>query len=139
MNAVLQDAPEAIDAAKLTVRTLAFHYGAFHALKRINLEIPANRVTAFIGPSGCGKSTLLRTFNRMYELYPEQRAQGEIMLDGENVLDAKLDVRLLRAKGGMVFQKPTPFRVSIYDDIAFGLRLLESRPRAQRKARVEGA
>src|ERR1700759_405387 len=135
MNAVLQDAPEAIDAAKLTVRTLAFHYGAFHALKRINLEIPANRVTAFIGPSGCGKSTLLRTFNRMFELHPEQRAEGEIMMNGENLLTTTMDVGLLRAQIGMVFQKPTPFPMSIFDNIAFGIKLFENLNRTEMEDR----
>ncbi|MEJ7685940.1 MAG: ATP-binding cassette domain-containing protein, partial [Variovorax sp.] len=95
--------------SKLSVKDLNFYYGKFHALKNINLEIPENKVTAFIGPSGCGKSTLLRTFNRMFELYPEQRAQGEIIIDGEDILSSKDDVSLIRAKIGMVFQKPTPF------------------------------
>ena len=94
---------------KLSVRDLNFYYGSFHALKHINIDIPERKVTAFIGPSGCGKSTLLRTFNRMFELYPEQRAQGSITLDGENILTSKTDVTLIRAKIGMVFQKPTPF------------------------------
>src|SRR5215218_5590499 len=102
--------------SKISVRNLDFYYGNFHALKHINLEIPENKVTAFIGPSGCGKSTLLRTFNRMFELYPEQRAEGEILIDGENILRSKLDVSLVRAKVGMVFQKPTPFPMSIYDN-----------------------
>ena len=127
------------EKAKITVRDLNFYYGAFHALKRINLDIPDKKVTAFIGPSGCGKSTLLRTFNRMYELYPEQRAEGEILIDGENVLDRKLDVSLLRAKVGMVFQKPTPFPMSIYDNIAFGVRLFENLSRVEMDERVEWA
>ena len=127
------------EKAKLSIRNLNFYYGAFHALKNINLDIPEGKVTAFIGPSGCGKSTLLRTFNRMYALYPEQRAVGEIMLDGENVLDSKLDVSLLRAKVGMVFQKPTPFPMSIYDNIAFGVRLFETLPRVEMDERVEWA
>jgi phosphate transport system ATP-binding protein len=139
MNAVVQDAAEALPAAKLKVRNLDFHYGSFHALKRINLEIPANRVTAFIGPSGCGKSTLLRTFNRMFELYPEQRATGEIVMGGENILTTKRDVSLIRAKIGMVFQKPTPFPMSIYDNIAFGVRLFEDLSRARMDERVEWA
>jgi phosphate transport system ATP-binding protein len=125
--------------SKLTVRNLSFFYGSFHALKRVNLEIPEKRVTAFIGPSGCGKSTLLRTFNRMYELYPEQRAEGEIILGGENILTSKQDVSLLRARIGMVFQKPTPFPMSIYDNIAFGVRLFEDLPRARMDERVEWA
>jgi phosphate transport system ATP-binding protein len=124
---------------KLTVRDLDFYYGAFHALKRVNLEIPENKVTAFIGPSGCGKSTLLRTFNRMFELYPEQRAKGEVLLHGENLLTSKQDVSLLRARIGMVFQKPTPFPMSIYDNIAFGVRLFEDLPRGRMDERVEWA
>src|SRR5687767_15971599 len=115
--------------SKLSVKDLNFYYGKFHALKNINLEIPEHKVTAFIGPSGCGKSTLLRTFNRMYELYPEQRADGHILLDGDNILDRRFDVSLIRAKIGMVFQKPTPFPMSIYDNIAFGVRLFETLPR----------
>jgi phosphate transport system ATP-binding protein len=139
MNAVLENAPEIKTAAKLDVRNLDFYYGAFHALKRVNLEIPANRVTAFIGPSGCGKSTLLRTFNRMFELYPEQRASGEILMGGENILTSKQDVSLLRAKIGMVFQKATPFPMSIYDNIAFGIRLFEDLSKARMDERVEWA
>lgn len=139
MNAVLERAPEVLAAPKITVRDLNFYYGAFHALKRVNLEIPEKRVTAFIGPSGCGKSTLLRTFNRMFELYPAQRAEGEILLSGENLLTSKMDVSLLRAKIGMVFQKPTPFPMSIYDNIAFGVRLFEDLPRARMDDRVEWA
>ena len=125
--------------SKLSVRDLNFYYGKFHALKNINLEIPEKKVTAFIGPSGCGKSTLLRTFNRMYELYPEQRAQGQILLDGENLLTIKQDVALIRAKVGMVFQKPTPFPMSIYDNIAFGVKLFESLDAADMDERVEWA
>ena len=101
------------EKAKVSVRDLNFYYGSFHALKHINLEIPEGKVTAFIGPSGCGKSTLLRCFNRMFELYPEQRAAGSILLDGEDILTSKLDVSLVRAKIGMVFQKPTPDRKSV--------------------------
>ncbi|MEY8689315.1 MAG: phosphate ABC transporter ATP-binding protein PstB [Leptothrix sp. (in: b-proteobacteria)] len=125
--------------SKLSVRNLNFYYGKFHALKNINLEIPEGKVTAFIGPSGCGKSTLLRTFNRMFELYPEQRAEGEIILDGENILQSKEDVSIIRAKVGMVFQKPTPFPMSIYDNIAFGVRLFENLPRVEMDERVEWA
>ena len=125
--------------AKISVRNLNFYYGKFHALKNINLEIPQHKVTAFIGPSGCGKSTLLRTFNRMFELYPEQRAEGEIELDGENLLTSKQDVALIRAKVGMVFQKPTPFPMSIYDNIAFGVRLFENLNSADMDERVEWA
>ena len=127
------------DRPKLKVNGLDFHYGAFHALKGVTLEIPANRVTAFIGPSGCGKSTLLRTFNRLYELYPGQRASGEILLDGENILDRRQDLTLLRAKVGMVFQKPTPFPMSIYDNIAFGVKLYEDLSRGEMDERVEWA
>jgi phosphate transport system ATP-binding protein len=103
------------------------------------MEIPANKVTAFIGPSGCGKSTLLRTFNRLYELYPGQRAEGEIRLDGDNILDKKQDITLLRAKVGMVFQKPTPFPMSIYDNISFGVRLYENLSRGEMDERIEWA
>ncbi|MCA6217829.1 phosphate ABC transporter ATP-binding protein PstB [Ideonella sp. B7] len=127
------------EKAKISVRDLNFYYGSFHALKHINLEIPEKKATAFIGPSGCGKSTLLRTFNRMFELYPEQRAEGEILVDGENVLDTKLDVSLIRAKVGMVFQKPTPFPMSIYDNIAFGVKLFENLSRVEMDERVEWA
>ncbi|MHB1122069.1 MAG: phosphate ABC transporter ATP-binding protein PstB [Ramlibacter sp.] len=127
------------DAAKLAVRDLNFYYGKFHALRDINLDIAEKKVTAFIGPSGCGKSTLLRTFNRMYELYPDQRAEGEIVLDGENLLTSKQDVALIRARIGMVFQKPTPFPMSIYDNIAFGVRLFESLNEAAMDERVEWA
>ena len=127
------------DAAKLAVRDLNFYYGKFHALRDINLDIPEKKVTAFIGPSGCGKSTLLRTFNRMYELYPDQRAEGEIVLDGENLLTSRQDVALIRARIGMVFQKPTPFPMSIYDNIAFGVRLFESLNEADMDERVEWA
>ncbi len=129
----------AIDAPKLSVRNLNFYYGAFHALKNITLDIPEKRVTAFIGPSGCGKSTLLRTFNRMYELYPEQRAEGEIVMDGNDLLTSKDDVSLIRAKIGMVFQKPTPFPMSIYDNIAFGVRLYEDLSKGEMDERVEWA
>jgi phosphate transport system ATP-binding protein len=125
--------------AKIAVKNLDFFYGKFHALKNINLEIPEKKVTAFIGPSGCGKSTLLRVLNRMFELYPEQRAQGEVILDNENLLTSKQDVALLRAKVGMVFQKPTPFPMSIYDNIAFGVKLFESLSTTDMDERVEWA
>ena len=125
--------------SKISVRDLNFYYGKFHALKDINLEIEKNKVTAFIGPSGCGKSTLLRTFNRMFELYPEQRATGEVLLDGKNLLEATQDVALLRAKVGMVFQKPTPFPMSIYDNIAFGIKLFENLNSSDMDDRVESA
>ncbi|AVO50529.1 phosphate ABC transporter ATP-binding protein [Melaminivora suipulveris] len=125
--------------AKIAVRDLNFYYGRFHALKNINLDIPHNKVTAFIGPSGCGKSTLLRTFNRMFELYPEQRAEGQILLDGQDLLSSRDDVALIRAKVGMVFQKPTPFPMSIYDNIAFGVKLFENLSAADMDERVEWA
>jgi phosphate transport system ATP-binding protein len=128
-----------LEKSKISVKNLNFYYGKFHALKNINLEIPEHKVTAFIGPSGCGKSTLLRIFNRMYELYPEQRAQGEVLLDGANLLTSKEDVALLRAKVGMVFQKPTPFPMSIYDNIAFGVKLFESLNSSDMDERVEWA
>jgi len=124
---------------KLKVNDLNFYYGKFQAIKNVTMAIPANKVTAFIGPSGCGKSTLLRTFNRLYELYPDQRAEGEIRLDGDNILDKKQDITLLRAKVGMVFQKPTPFPMSIYDNIAFGVRLYENLRRGEMDDRVEWA
>jgi phosphate transport system ATP-binding protein len=127
------------ERAKLMVRDLNFYYGAFQALKSINLDIPERKVTAFIGPSGCGKSTLLRVFNRMFELYPEQRAEGQVLLDGQNLLSAKEDVSLIRAKVGMVFQKPTPFPMSIYDNIAFGVRLFETLSPSEMDDRVEWA
>jgi phosphate transport system ATP-binding protein len=124
---------------KLKVQNLDFFYGKYHAIKKVTMDIPANKVTAFIGPSGCGKSTLLRTFNRLYELYPGQRAEGEIRLDGANILDSNQDITLLRAKVGMVFQKPTPFPMSIYDNIAFGVKLYENMSRGQMDERVEWA
>lgn len=123
--------------SKVQVRDLNFYYGKFHALKNISLDIARNQVTAFIGPSGCGKSTLLRCFNKMYQLYPEQRAVGEILLDGENILADKRDISLLRARVGMVFQKPTPFPMSIYDNIAFGVRLFEKLSRSEMEERVQ--
>ena len=131
--------PAGSEKSKISVRNLDFYYGKFHALKNINLEIPEKKVTAFIGPSGCGKSTLLRIFNRMYELYPEQRAEGEILFDGENLLTSKKDVALIRSKVGMVFQKPTPFPMSIYDNIAFGVKLFESLKSNDMDERVEWA
>jgi phosphate transport system ATP-binding protein len=123
----------------IEVRNLNFFYGDFRGLKNINLDIPERKVTAFIGPSGCGKSTLLRTFNRMYSLYPGQRAEGAINLYGQNILDAKQDLNLLRARVGMVFQKPTPFPMSIYDNIAFGVKLYESLNSSDMDDRVEWA
>ena len=124
---------------KLVVRDLNFYYGNDRALKDINLTIPEKMVTAFIGPSGCGKSTLLRTFNRMYELYPKQKATGEILLDGQNLLEKRQDLNTLRAKIGMVFQKPTPFPMSIYDNITFGVKLYENLNQHDTNERVEWA
>lgn len=125
--------------SKLLVRDLNFYYGKYVALRNINLDIAKNMVTAFIGPSGCGKSTLLRTFNRMYELYPDQRATGEILLDGQNILSPREDLYRLRARVGMVFQKPTPFPMSIYENIAFGIRLYEKLGKSAMDDRVEAA
>jgi len=126
--------------AKITVRDLNFFYGQSKALKNINLTLGTNRVTAFIGPSGCGKSTLLRIFNRMYDLYPGQHAEGQVLLDTTtNILDPKLDLNLLRARVGMVFQKPTPFPMTIYENIAFGIRLYERLPKSEMDGRVEKA
>ncbi len=125
--------------AQMAFKSLDFYYGKFHALKNVNLEIYKRHVTAFIGPSGCGKSTLLRVMNRMYDLYPEQRATGELLLDGENMLDRNVDVTVLRAKVGMVFQKPTPFPMSIYENIAFGVRLHEKMSKSLMDERVEWA
>lgn len=131
--------PAKIIIPKLIVRDLNFYYGTERALKDVSLTIPEKMVTAFIGPSGCGKSTLLRTFNRMYQLYPNQKATGEVLLDGENILDKKQDLNTLRAKIGMVFQKPTPFPMSIYDNIAFGVKLYERLSRYDMDERVEWA
>jgi phosphate transport system ATP-binding protein len=123
----------------IEVRNLDFFYGKFQGLKNVNLDIAEHRVTAFIGPSGCGKSTLLRTLNRMYSLYPGQRAEGEINFYGQNILNKGQDLNLLRAQIGMVFQKPTPFPMSIYDNIAFGVRLYENLSRSDMDERVESA
>jgi phosphate transport system ATP-binding protein len=123
----------------LEVRNLNFFYGAFQGLKNINLDIEQGKVTAFIGPSGCGKSTLLRTLNRMYDLYPGQRAEGEINFYGQNILEPGQDLNLLRSRIGMVFQKPTPFPMSIYENIAFGVRLYEKLSRSEMDERVEWA
>ena len=125
--------------AKISTKNMNFYYGKFHALKDINIDIPASQVTAFIGPSGCGKSTLLRTFNRMYELYPKQKVEGKILLDGKDIHSAQQDLNLLRAKVGMVFQKPTPFPMSIYDNVAFGVKLYENLSKAEMNDRVEWA
>jgi phosphate transport system ATP-binding protein len=127
------------EVAEITARNFNFYYGKFHALKNIEIDIYRNRVTAFIGPSGCGKSTFLRCMNRMYELYPEQRAEGELCLRGQNILGRGVDATALRARVGMVFQKPTPFPMSIYDNVAFGVSLHERLPRALMEERVEWA
>ncbi|MGB7299243.1 MAG: phosphate ABC transporter ATP-binding protein PstB [Burkholderiaceae bacterium] len=123
----------------MQVRDLNFFYGDFRALKDVSLTLVRNKVTAFIGPSGCGKSTLLRTFNRMFDLYPNQRAEGEIIFRGDNVLAKKQDLNMLRAKVGMVFQKPTPFPMTIFENIAFGVRLYDSLSGQQMRERVEWA
>ncbi len=133
----MADMPDNMPPAKITIRDLDFYYGNFQALKNINIDIPEKKVTAFIGPSGCGKSTLLRTFNRMYDLYPSMHAKGQITLDGQNILAKDTDVNLLRARVGMVFQKPTPFPMSIYDNVAFGVRLYEKLSKAELDERVE--
>ena len=124
---------------KVTIRDLNFYYGDARALKAISLALYQNKVTAFIGPSGCGKSTLLRVLNRMYDLYPNQRATGEVLFDGANIISPKQDLNLLRARIGMVFQKPTPFPMSIYENIAFGIRLYERLSKAELDGRVETA
>jgi len=125
--------------ARIDIRSLSFFYGANEALKEISLPLYDRKVTAFIGPSGCGKSTLLRVLNRIYELYPNQQATGEVLLDGEDILSGKLDLNLLRSKVGMVFQKPTPFPMTIYDNIAFGINLYERLPKSELDDRVEHA
>jgi len=124
-------------AAKISIRALNFYYGDQKALRDISLQLYAGKVTAFVGPSGCGKSTLLRILNRMYDLYPNQRAEGEVLFDGEDILSPRQDLNLLRARIGMVFQKPTPFPMSIYENIAFGLRLYERLPKSELDGRVE--
>jgi phosphate transport system ATP-binding protein len=124
---------------KVSIEDLSFYYGGFQALKDINVRLHDRKVTAFIGPSGCGKSTLLRVLNRIYELYPNQRAEGKVMIDGENILRRGQDVNLLRAKIGMVFQKPTPFPMTIFDNIAFGVQLYERLSRSELDGRVEEA
>jgi phosphate transport system ATP-binding protein len=124
---------------KVDIRDLSFFYGANQALRNVTLPLYARQVTAFIGPSGCGKSTLLRVLNRIYELYPNQRAEGEVVLDGEDILSAKLDTNLLRSRVGMVFQKPTPFPMTIYDNVAFGIKLYERMARSELDGRIESA
>jgi len=131
--------PAAPTRNAIEVRDLNFYYGKFQGLRNVSLDIAEHRVTAFIGPSGCGKSTLLRTLNRMYSLYPGQRAEGQILLHGENILDPRQDLNLLRARVGMVFQKPTPFPMTIYENIAFGVRLYEKLNQSEMDDRVEWA
>ena len=126
-------------ADKVSIRDLNFFYGDARALKSISMSLYENKVTAFIGPSGCGKSTLLRVLNRMYDLYPHQRATGEVLFDGGNILSPKQDLNLLRARIGMVFQKPTPFPMSIYENVAFGIRLYEKLPKSELDGRVESS
>jgi phosphate transport system ATP-binding protein len=127
------------EKTKLSVKNLNFFYGSFQGLKNVSVPLYDRKVTAFIGPSGCGKSTLLRVLNRIYMLYPNQRAEGEVTLDGEDILHGKQDLNLLRARVGMVFQKPTPFPMTIYDNIAFGIKLYERLPRSELDGRVEDA
>jgi phosphate transport system ATP-binding protein len=132
-------ADEAALKVKIAIRNLDFYYREFRALKAISLPLYANEATAFIGPSGCGKSTLLRVLNRMYDLYPGQRAEGQVLFDGKDILEPGLDLNLLRARVGMVFQKPTPFPMTIYENIAFGIRLYEKLPKSELDGRVEQA
>jgi phosphate transport system ATP-binding protein len=140
MNSQLSAVPDSSGPrATFEIANLNFYYGAFQGLKDINLRIHEKKVTAFIGPSGCGKSTLLRTLNRMYDLYPGQRAEGEIRYNGRNILAPGLDVNMLRARVGMVFQKPTPFPMTVYENIAFGVRLYENLSRGEMDERVEWA
>src|ERR1041384_859035 len=144
MNTAIHFSPEhhahtsAAGKIKVDIKDLSFYYGASKSLKNITLPLMERKVTAFIGPSGCGKSTLLRAINRIFELYPNQRAEGEILMDGENILKLK-DLNLLRARIGMVFQKPTPFPMSIYDNIAFGIKLYERLPKSEMDGRIEQA
>jgi phosphate transport system ATP-binding protein len=135
----MNDGKHAVVGIRIDVRNLSFFYGENQALKKVTVPLYDRKVTAFIGPSGCGKSTFLRVLNRIYELYANQRATGEVIFDGENILDGGLDVNLLRARIGMVFQKPTPFPMTIYDNIAYGIKLFERLPRSELDARVEHA
>lgn len=142
MLSTLELSPQSLDTdapVRIAVKNLDFYYGEHKALKNVNLDFRDRHVTALIGPSGCGKSTLLRIFNRIYSLYPEQRATGEVLLDGRNVISNDIDVNELRSRIGMVFQKPTPFPMSIYDNVAFGIRLYEKPPKSELDDRVEGA
>jgi phosphate transport system ATP-binding protein len=138
-GAAAAERAEAAPSAKFSVRNLDFYYGQYKALHSVNIDLPELKVTAIIGPSGCGKSTLLRVLNRMYDLYPDQRAEGEVLLDGENILDPRQDLNALRARVGMVFQKPTPFPMTIYDNISFGVRLYERLGTGAMNDRVEWA
>lgn len=138
-NSVLRFEQRLLASPKMDIRKLSFFYGKFQALHDIDLRVPERQATAFIGPSGCGKSTLLRTFNRIYDLYPDQRATGQIWLDGNDILNRQQDLNRLRARIGMVFQKPTPFPMSVYDNIAFGVKLYEKLSRAEMNERVEWA
>jgi phosphate transport system ATP-binding protein len=137
LSGIAPRADTAMNQARIAIRDLNFYYGTNQALKNINLNLPDCQVTGMIGPSGCGKSTLLRTLNRMYDLYPGQRATGEVMMDGENVIDPNVNLNALRAKVGMVFQKPTPFPMSIYENIAFGVKLHEKLSKSQMDERLE--
>ncbi|MDH5821519.1 phosphate ABC transporter ATP-binding protein PstB [Luteimonas sp. RD2P54] len=134
-----RDSAKAPPPAKLSARGLDFYYGDFHAVKNINFDMPERRVTALIGPSGCGKSTLLRVFNRIYALYPKQEARGEVLLDGENVLAPKYPMNRLRSKVGMVFQKPVPFPMTIFENVAYAIRHHEKLAKARMTERVEQA
>src|SRR5947208_8630725 len=135
----MNDRPPAEPGIRIDIRDLSFFYGDNQALKNVSVPLYDRKVTAFIGPSGCGKSTFLRVLNRIYELYPNQRAEGKVILDGENILDGRIDTNLLRSRVGMVFQKPTPFPMTIYDNIAFGIKLYDRLGRADLDARVEQA
>ena len=137
-TATLERPAAANENTKVDIKDLSFFYGVTKSLKNVTVPLYDRKVTAFIGPSGCGKSTLLRAINRIYELYPHQRAEGEIVMDGENILKVK-DLNLLRARIGMVFQKPTPFPMSIYDNVAFGIKLYERLPKSEMEGRVESA
>jgi len=143
MRPVLLDGRDTVSPlvtdAVMQVRDLDFYYGKFQGLKKVTMDLARNKVTAFIGPSGCGKSTLLRTFNRMFDLYPGQRAEGQILFNGKNILDPRQDVNMLRAKVGMVFQKPTPFPMTIFENVAFGVRLYEPLKGRDMEERVEWA
>jgi phosphate transport system ATP-binding protein len=133
------DTTPAANGTKVDIRDLSFYYGSNKALKHVTVPLYDRKVTAFIGPSGCGKSTLLRILNRIYELYPNQRAEGEVILDGQNILSGRIDTNLLRSRVGMVFQKPTPFPMTIYDNVAFGIKLYERMAKSELDGRIENA